>query len=278
MLLRSIASLSFDTPHTGVTHYDPAVPAIPAACVSVENAMMMRRMWERGERIRVHLDMNCETLPEVQAANVVGELVGGERPEEVLVLSGHLDSWDVGQGAQDDGVGCILALEAASLIHRAGLTPRRTVRVVFFANEENGTRGGKGYALQHQAELPKHLAVLETDSGNGLARGFTLELRTPAGGTPRDPVRALGLLRRLSPLLTPLGAGRLELGHSGTDVEPSVLAGVPGLGMTHDTSRYWEVHHSKADTVDKVNREDLAKNASILAIAAYGLAGLPESF
>jgi len=276
MLLRSITNLSFDTPHTGVTHYEPGVPAIPAACVSVENALMMRRMWEKKERIRVHLEMNCETLPDAPAANVVGELVGQARPGEVLLVSGHLDSWDVGQGAQDDGVGCIIALEAASLLHRAGLKPERTVRVVFFANEENGTRGGKGYAAQHQTELSKHLAVLEPDSGNGLARGFTLELPPAKGDRPRDPAASLALFRTLGPLLAPLGAGRLELGHSGTDVEPTVQSGVPGIGMTHDTTHYWEVHHSKADTLDKVNREDLARNAAILAVAAFGLAGLPE--
>jgi carboxypeptidase Q len=276
MLLRSIASLSFDTPHTGTTHYDPAVPAIPAAAVSVENALMMRRMWERGERIQVHLEMNCETLPDVAGANVVGDLVGSSKPEEIVLVSGHLDSWDVGQGAQDDGVGCVLALEAAHLIHQAGLAPKRTVRVVFFANEENGTRGGLGYAAAHKADLGKHVAMIETDSGNGPARGFTLELHPAEGGQAPDPARSLALLRKLGPALEPLGAGRLELGHSGTDVEPTVLKGVPGIGMTHDTSHYWEVHHSKADTFDKINKDDLARNAAILAVAAYGLADLPE--
>ena len=276
MLMRSIASLSFDTPHTGVTHYDDGVPAIPAACVSVENALMMRRMWEAHERIQVHLEMNCETLPDVPAANVVGDLVGSSKPEEVVLLSGHLDSWDVGQGAQDDGVGCILSLEAAHLIHKAGLKPKRTVRVVFFANEENGNRGGLGYLEQHRAELPKHVAAFESDSGNGPVRGFTLELHPSAAGQAPDPVRSLAVLRKLAPLLEPLGAARLELGHSGVDVEPSVLTGVPGLGVSHDTSHYWEVHHSKADTLDKVNKEDLARNSAILAIAAYALAELPE--
>jgi carboxypeptidase Q len=276
MLLRSIASLSFDTPHTGTTHYAEGVPAIPAAAVSVENAQMMRRMWDRGERIQVHLEMNCQTLPDVPAANVVGDLVGSAEPGQVVLLSGHLDSWDVGQGAQDDGVGCILSLEAAYLIHKAGLHPRRTVRVVFFANEENGTRGGLGYLERHRAELPQHVAAIESDSGNGLARGFTLELHAPQGGKEPDSVRALAVLRKLAPALEPLGAGKLDLGHSGVDVGPSVLAGVPGLGMTHDTTHYWEVHHSKADTLDKVNPADLASNAAILAVTAFGLADMPE--
>jgi carboxypeptidase Q len=276
MLMRSIASLSFDTPHTGVTHYEPGVPAIPAACVSVENALMMRRMWARGERIQVHLEMNCATLPDVPAANVVGELVGSERPQEVVLVGGHLDSWDVGQGAQDDGVGCILSLEAAYLIHKAAFQPRRTVRVVFFANEENGDRGGLGYRDQHLAELPKHVAAFESDSGNGLIQGFRLDLHGADGGKPGDPARSLALLRTLGPVLGSLGAGKLEFGHSGVDVEPSVLKGVPGLGVNHDTARYWEVHHSKADTLDKVNPTDLARNSAILAVAVLGVADMTE--
>jgi len=148
--------------------------------------------------------------------------------------------------------------------------------VVLFANEENGNRGGEGYARQHQAELKDHVAALETDSGNGLAQGFSLELHPREGGRAPDANRALAVLKELIPLLEPLGAGSLVAGHSGTDVEPTVAKGVPGLGMTHDTSHYWEVHHSKADTYDKVNRADLAKNAAILAVAVYGLAELPE--
>ena len=278
MLLRSIASLSFDTPHTGTTHYDEGVTPIPAACVSVENALMMRRMWERHERIQVHLEMNCATLPDVPAANVVGELVGSEKPKEVVLVGGHLDSWDVGQGAQDDGVGCILSLEAAYLIHQAGFKPRRTVRVVFFANEENGNRGGTGYRDQHQAELPQHVAAFETDSGNGPVKGFTLELHTSDGGKVADSSRPLALLRTLGPVLEPLGAGKLDLGHSGVDVEPAVLTGVPGVGVNHDTAHYWEVHHSKADTLDKVNPADLARNSAILAVAVLGVADMPERF
>lgn len=275
MLLRSVASLSFDTPHTGTLHYDADAPAIPAAAVSVENAMMMRRQWDRGQRIQVHLEMNCETLPDVEAANVVGELPGSSRPGEIVLVGGHLDSWDVGQGAQDDGVGCVLSLQAAHLIHEQGLRPARTVRVVFFANEENGNRGGEGYKARHRAELKDHVAAIETDSGNGLAKGFSLELHAPEGGKAPDAQKALAVLSGLAPLLEPLEAGRLVLGHGGVDIEPSVMVGVPGLGMNHDTARYWEVHHSKADTFDKINKEDLAKNSAILAVAVYGLADMP---
>ncbi|WP_306599472.1 M20/M25/M40 family metallo-hydrolase [Geothrix sp. 21YS21S-2] len=275
MLLRSVASLSYDTPHTGTLHYDADAPAIPAAAVSVEDAMMMRRMWDRGQRIMVHLEMGCETLPDAEAANVVGELPGATRPGEIVLVGGHLDSWDVGQGAQDDGVGCILSLAAASLIREQGLKPARTVRVVFFANEENGNRGGEGYLALHRAELKDHVAAIETDSGNGPARGFSLELHAPEGGRAPDAQKALAVLGGLRPMLEPLEAGRLVLGHGGVDIEPSVMVGVPGLGMNHDTSKYWEVHHSKADTFDKINKEDLARNSAILAVAVYGLADMP---
>ncbi len=276
MLLRSVASLSFDTPHTGTLHYDADAPAIPAAAVSVENAMMMRRQWDRGQKVIVHLEMNCRTLPDAEAANVVGELPGASKPGEVVLVGGHLDSWDVGQGAQDDGVGCILSLQAAHLIHEQGLKPARTVRVVFFANEENGNRGGEGYARDHKAELPNHVAAIESDSGNGLAKGFGLELHPREGGAAPDAAKALAVLNLLAPMLEPLEASRLTLGHGGVDIEPSVMVGVPGLGMNHDTSKYWEVHHSKADTFDKINKEDLARNAAILAVTVYGLADMPS--
>ena len=275
MLLRSVASLSFDTPHTGSLYYAEGAPAIPAAAVSVEDAMMMRRMWARGQRLQVHLEMDCETLPDAEGANVVGDLPGSTRPGEVVLLAGHLDSWDVGQGAQDDGVGVVLALQAAHLIKAQGLRPARTVRVVFFANEENGSRGAEAYRQQHLAELKQHVAAIETDSGNGLARGFSLELHAREGAPAPDGPKSLAALAALAPMLEPLGAGRLVLGHGGVDIEPTVASGVPGLGMDHDTTHYWEVHHSRADTFDKVIAADLAKNGAILAVAAYALAEMP---
>lgn len=274
MLLRSVASLSFDTPHTGTLHYDEDAPAIPAAALSVENAMMLRRMWEKGQRIQVHLEMSCATLPDVEAANVVGDLTGASKPNEVVLVGGHLDSWDVGQGAQDDGVGVVLSLQAAQLIKAQGLRPARTVRVVFFANEENGSRGGEAYAHQHAAELADHVVAIETDTGNGLARGFSLVLPSRTA-VALDAQKSLSVLRTLAPSLEPLGAGALVLGHGGTDIDACVEAGVPGLGMSHDEYHYWEVHHSKADTFDKINKEDLAKNSAILAVAVYALAEMP---
>ena len=267
-LVRSVGPVSLDTPHTGVMEYDPAFPRIPAAAVTLEAATQMRRMQDRGERIRLHLEMGCRTLPDAPSANVVGEIRGTGKPEEVIILSGHLDSWDVGQGAQDDGAGCVLSLEAARLIQSLGLKPRRTVRVVFWTNEENGLRGGLGYRDAHRAEFPDIVAALETDSGSEKVRTFNLDLRkADAAG------RAAGLaaLERLQPLLEPFG-GVLRLGGSGADVGPMVAEGVPGIGMHHAATHYFDIHHTHADTFDKVDREDMAFNAAILAVFAYGLA------
>lgn len=279
-LVRSVGSLSFDTPHTGTLGYDEKLPKIPAAAVSIENSTMLRRMAQRGERIQLHLEMDNELIKDQPSANVVGELVGSEKPQEIVLLSGHLDSWDVGQGAQDDGVGCMITLGAVKAIHDAGLKPKRTLRVVFFTNEENGDFGGKGYRDAHKAELGNFVAAMESDSGNGPVKGFSLDLhgegRNKAVVTsPEEKARAeksLALLKSFAPLLEPLDATKMEMGGSGTDVGPTVSEGVPGIGVSHDTTHYWEIHHTKADTFDKVIKLDMQKNIAAVGIMAYMLA------
>ncbi len=279
-LVRSVGSLSFDTPHTGTLAYDGKLPKIPSAAVSIENSTMMRRMALRGERIQLHLELENELIPNQPSANVVGEIVGSEKPGEVVLLSGHLDSWDVGQGAQDDGVGCMNSLGAAKAILDAGLKPRRTIRVVFFTNEENGDFGGKGYRDAHKAELGNFVAALESDSGNGPVKGFSLDFHGEGRNkvitaTPEEKARAeksLNLLKSFAPLLEPLDATRMEMGGSGTDVGPTVSEGVPGIGVSHDTTHYWEIHHTKADTFDKIIKLDMQRNIAAVGIMAYLLA------
>ncbi len=279
-LVRSVGSLSFDTPHTGTLAYDEKLPKIPSAAVTIENSTMMRRMAQRGERIKMHLEMENELIPNQPSANVVGEIPGSGNPKEVVLLSGHLDSWDVGQGAQDDGVGCMISLGAAKAILDSGLKPKRTVRVVFFTNEENGDFGGKGYRDAHKAELGNLVAALESDSGNGPVKGFSLDLhgegRNKTSTTsPEEKARAekgLALLKSFSPLLEPLDAAKMEMGGSGTDVGPTVNEGVPGIGVSHDTTHYWEIHHTKADTFDKIIKLDMQKNIAAVGIMAYVLA------
>jgi len=175
-LIRSVSSFSMQNPHTGAMRYtDSTVARIPAAAVSVEDAMMLHRMQNHGEPIRVHLVMGARTLPDAPSRNVVAEIVGRERPDEVVVVSGHLDSWDVGQGAMDDGGGVVAAWEAVRLMQRLGLRPRRTVRVVAWTNEENGTRGGVGYRDAHRGELDRHVLAIESDNGVFRPDGFRFQ-------------------------------------------------------------------------------------------------------
>jgi carboxypeptidase Q len=275
VLIGGGAPKSLDTVHTGVMEYGEA-PPIPMAALTAEHSSQLHRLADKGTRIRLHLDLGCQTLPDVDNPNVIGEIPGSGLPGEVVLLSGHLDSWDLGQGAQDDGVGCVLALEAARLIRAQNLKPRRTLRVVFYSNEESGLRGGEAYLQAHRQELPNHVAALESDGGNGLAKGFTLDVTAAVSRDEGRRQAALKVLRRLRPHLEPLGAGTLNLGGSGADISPIVREGVPGLGMSHEGATYFEVHHTAADTFDKIRKADLDTNVAILAVAAYVLADMPD--
>lgn len=282
-LVRSVGPVSLDTPHTGALSYVDSLPRIPAACVSIEDATMLHRLTDSGARVRVHLQMAAHQGPDVASANVVAEIPGTDLAREVVVVSGHLDSWDVGQGAQDDGAGCLIAMEAAHLIHRLGLKPRRTIRVVLWTNEENGTRGARAYVEAHRGALADHVAVLESDSGNGPVLGFQLDIRPPEGASSadsaaatRDLTRALTMLSAWAPLLDPLGATRMAPGGAGVDAGRLCAEGVAGLGVDHDTSRYFDVHHTRADTFDKIDRVTLNRNVAAVAIMTYLLADSPE--
>jgi len=268
-LVRSVGPVSLDTPHTGAMGYDPAFPKIPTACVTIEASTQMRRMQQRGERIQMKLVMGAKTLPDAPSANVVAEIPGTEKPGEVVILSGHLDSWDVGQGAQDDGAGSVIAMEAARLIQRLGLKPRRTIRVVLWTNEENGLRGGKAYRDAHRAEFKDIVAAVETDSGSERIKAFSLELRK---ATPEAKAAALATLKSFEQVLGPSGPGALGSGVSGGDVGPMVAEGVPGIGVGHAATHYFDIHHTHADTFDKVEKDDLAHNAAVLATFALALA------
>lgn len=282
-LVRSVTPVSLDTPHTGAMNYEKDVPRIPAAAITLENATLLRRLQASGQVPRVHLELDSAWAGEAMSANVVGELPGTGKPEELVVLAGHLDSWDVGQGAQDDGVGCMIALHAAAQIKRSGLQPRRTLRVVLFTNEEHGLAGAKAYVEAHRDEVARHAALFESDSGNGLIQGFSLDL---GGGRPRERAarpaepseaqkQGLEVLKGLMAHVADLGATKAELGGSGADIGGYVALGAPGIGVGHDISRYWDVHHTRADTFEKIKAEDLRKNVAILAVMAFAVADLP---
>jgi hypothetical protein len=264
MMIRSLATADLRLPHTGAMAYEEGVPHIPAAAISPEDADLIHRFLAAGETVRVTFTMSCKTLPDAESANVVGELLGSEKPDEVVVIGGHLDSWDVGTGAQDDGAGCAITMEAMRLIRSLGLRPKRTIRAVLFTNEENGLRGGKAYAATHAKELPQHVAAIESDSGGARPLGFGVSAGD--GGTE--------IVKKLAAALASFAADDVQTGGGGADISPMAEAGVPQMGLRQDSTRYFDVHHTMADTLDKVDAHDLAMNATAMAAMAWQLANL----
>jgi carboxypeptidase Q len=265
-LLRSVGPYSMQTPHTGTMSYEEGVPRIPAAAITVEDAMMLQRMQERGERIVVRLVMNAETLPDAESRNVVAEIRGRELPDEVVVIGGHIDSWDVGQGAMDDAGGSVAAWEAVRLMHELGMRPRRTVRVVLWTNEENGLRGGNAYRDQHMDELDDHVLAVESDAGVFKPLGF--------GFSGSDD--AYAVMQQVGTLLERIDAGEIRRGGGGADIGPIMALGVPGAGLNVEGSRYFWYHHSDADTIDKLDAREFNECVAALAVLAYVVADMPE--
>jgi carboxypeptidase Q len=265
------------TPHTGALRYEEKVPKIPSAAISLEDAEMIDRLDERGIPVRVKLRMEARTLPDVLSHNVIGELRGNELPEEVVVLGGHLDSWDVGQGAHDDGGGCVISMEAVRLIHDLGLRPRRTLRVVLWTNEENGLRGGDVYRDSLGTRVRTHVAAIESDGGVERPMGFGVRILKEGTKEIDEPrhQRALQSAREIAPLLARIGADKIFENGGGADIGPLMRAGVPGLGHRTTMEKYFHWHHTHADMVDKVDPEELRKNVAAMAVMAYVLADMP---
>jgi carboxypeptidase Q len=266
-LIRSVTPHSQQTPHTGMMSYADSVPRIPHAAITVEDAMLLHRLQDRGDRVVIRLVMGARTLPDRQSRNVMAELRGRERPEEVVVLGGHIDSWDVGQGAMDDGGGVVAAWEAVRLLQRLGLRPRRTVRVVGWTNEENGLRGGQAYRDAYRAELPRHVLAIETDAGVFTPRGFGFQ----------GSDSALALVGRIGLLLERIGAGAVTRGGGGADIGPIMREGVPGMGLAVDGERYFWYHHTDADTMDKLDPREMGLCVAALAVMAYVVADMTET-
>jgi carboxypeptidase Q len=269
-LVRSITPVSLQTPHTGAMLYDPNQPKIPTAAITIEGAEMLQRMQERGERVTVRLKMAAHFLPDAESANVIAEIKGTERPDEVVLISGHFDSWDVGQGANDDGGGCIIAWEAARLIKELGLKPRRTIRVVLYTNEENGGRGGVAYRDAHRSELAKHIFAIESDSGVAQPKGFGLSATAPP--------QARANLREIVKLLSGINADRVAENGGGSDIGPIITEGVIGASLDVDGTHYFDIHHTAADTFDKIDPNELALCVATMAVVAYTVADLPQPF
>jgi hypothetical protein len=285
-LVRSITPRSLRDPHTGAMQYSASVPQIPTAAVSVEDAMWIHGLTRAGQRVRVHLAMEARTEPDADSADVMGEIVGREKPDEVVVIGGHIDSWDVGQGAHDDGGGIMAALEAAALIKKLGLQPRRTIRVVFWTNEENGGRGGVAYRdwarTQSGTQASHHVAAIEMDGGAEKPIGFDLAvgLQQARGSSTSAPSSKIptDLLHRASAigaLLKRIDATKIEPGEGEADIEPLMAEGVSGFGLRTAGTHYFDYHHSQADTFDKIVPEEFKRCAAAMAVMSYVLADLP---
>ena len=265
-LVRSVAPPGLRTAHTGTLQYDPAAPRIPAAAIPTEDADRLQRMHDRGERLRIRLRMGARFLPDAESFNVIAEIAGRDQPEEIIVVGGHIDSWDVGTGATDDGSGCVAAWEALRLMKRLALRPRRTVRVVLWTNEENGLRGALAYRDAHRAELANHVLMIESDSGVAAPLGFGFS----GSDAARDRVRAI------ASLLGSIGADRVRPGGGGADIEPSVEAGrIPAMSLDAGGD-YFLVHHTAADTVERIDPVDMSRASAALAVMAYVVADMPE--
>lgn len=265
-IVRSVGPPGLRLPHTGALQYVAGVPKIPGAAIASEDADRLQRMSDRGDRIVLRLQMDAHFEADVPSANVIGELRGREQPDEVVVVGGHLDSWDVGAGASDDGGGCIATWDALRLMKKLGLRPRRTVRVVLWTNEENGTRGGRAYRDTHLQELSRHVLMLEADEG----------LFTPVFFGVNGNRKTYATVQAIATLLAGISANRVMPGGGGSDIEPSVeVAGMPSMSYA-GSGNYFAIHHSRADTVDKIDPVDVSRAAAAIAVMAYVVADLPE--
>jgi Iap family predicted aminopeptidase len=263
-LIRSVGGADYRIPHTGQTDYAHDAPKIPAGAVTAEDADLVADLVRQGP-VKMKLVLTPQTLPDVESANVIADIKGSEHPEQVIVVSGHLDSWDLGTGAIDDGAGVAVSMEAANLIQKLHLKPKRTIRVIAWMNEENGSAGSKQYAKDHGKE--NHLAAMETDGGAGHPLGLNIKAK-PEVKKMLAPVAAI---------LQQSGAGMLSLvEHCGADIEPLEKAGVPSFSPIQDSRFYFNYHHSAADTLDKIVPKELAENSAIVAVLAYALANMEQ--
>ena len=265
-LIRSVGGADYRIPHTGETDYATDAPKIPAGAVTAEDADLIADLIRQGP-VRMKLVLTPRTLPDVESANVIGDIKGSEHPEQVILVSGHLDSWDLGTGAIDDGAGVAVSMEAANLIQKLHLKPKRTIRVVAWMNEENGLAGSKQYAKDHEAEWMNHFAAMETDGGAGHPLGINIKAK-PEVKKMFAPVAAI---------LQESGSGLLSLvEHCGADIGPMEKAGVPAFSPIQDSRFYFNYHHTAADTLDKIVPKELAENSAVVAVLAYALANMEQ--
>nr|WP_250428754.1 M20/M25/M40 family metallo-hydrolase [Pontibacter ruber] len=267
VIVRSMTNDYQDVAHTGNTKYQEGVEKIPAAAISTNGAEMLSKMLKDDAKLKFFMRMNCETQPDVKSYNVIGEIKGTEKPEEIIVVGGHLDSWDLGEGAHDDGTGCMQSIEVLRLFKDMGIKPKRTIRAVMFMNEENGLRGGLKYAEEAKAKGEKHIAAIESDAGGFTPRGFGID------GNDGQYSKVLTWKN----LLAPYGLHDLTRGGGGADIGPLKGQGTVALiGFRPDSQRYFDYHHTVIDTFEQVNRREMQLGAASMAslvylISEYGL-------
>ena len=266
-LIRSVGPFSMQSPHTGNMAYKDEVKKIPHAALSLEDAEMLARMQARGEKLKIQLNMEAHMLPDGYSRNVIADIPGAEHPEQIVIVSGHIDSWDVGQGAMDDGGGCVASWEAARLMLKLGLKPKRTIRVVLWTNEENGIRGAKEYARRHANDLKNHVLAIESDSGVFNPTGFGFL----GSGKGMETIQAVGKL------LNPIQAGEIKKGCRGADVLKLITGGVPAMHLEVDREKYFWFHHTDADTTDKLDPAEFNLCVASMAVMAFTVADLKET-
>src|SRR5438874_6229522 len=265
-LIRSVGGADYRLPHTGQTNYAGDAPKIPAGAITAEDADLIADLARRGP-VKMKLTLTPQHLPDVESYNVIGDIKGSEHPEQVIIVSGHLDSWDLGTGAIDDAAGVAVSMEAVNLIQKLHLKPKRTIRVIAWMNEENGQAGSKQYGKDHEKEISRHFAVMETDGGAGHPLGINIK------GKPE----VKKMLAPVAAILQESGAGMLNfVEHCGTDIEPLEKANVPAFSPIQDSRFYFNYHHTAADTLDKIVPKELAEDSAVVAVAASGLANMEQ--
>lgn len=259
VVVRSMNLAEDDFPHTGNQRYAEGVKPIPASAISTRGADVLHAQLEKDPNLKFFLQMNCETLPDVESHNVIGEIRGSEFPDEIIVLGGHLDSWDLGEGAQDDGTGVVQGIEVLHLFKKVGYKPKRTIRAVAWMNEENGMRGAHKYAEEAERKGEKHLAGLESDRGGLTPRGFTVDAT--------DEV--YNKVLSWSGLLKPYMLHDIIRGYGGVDISPLRKQGVALFGFLPDSQRYFDYHHARTDVFEAVNKRELELGAASMAAFVY---------
>src|SRR5438094_1928337 len=265
-LIRSVGGADYRLPHTGQTNYADDAPKIPAGAITAEDADLIADLIRQGP-VKVKLILTPQQLPDVESYNVIGDIKGSEHPEQVVIVSGHLDSWDLGTGAIDDGAGIAVSMEPANLIQKLHLKPKRTIRVIAWMNEENGSAGSKKYAKDNEKEMSNHFAVMETDGGADHPLGINIK------GKPE----VQKMFAPVAAILQESGAGMLNLvEHCGADIGPMEKVGVPAFSPIQDSRFYFNYHHTAADTLDKIVPKELAENSAVVAVLAYALANMEQ--